>query len=261
VAAGDTERAVTVALAALAKDVPSLDAEWLLPLATRALADHAVACRDRHDDPTGAQRDLRQLRRSYPTGIVDDTTPGLWYRRLVRAMQELADAETARGLNSPGQAAQWHRAAVACHDACVAWEEAYCRWHEAEATLRSPATRHDGVTALREAHRLATDLQAAPLLTQLEALARTARIPLATPTPRTAADAEIAGLTGREREILAHLIAGRTYAEIAKALVLSEKTVSVHVSNMLRKTGTANRVELAQLAHRLGMHIGEPAVD
>ena len=35
------------------------------------------------------------------------------------------------------------------------------------------------------------------------------------------------------------------------ALVLSEKTVSVHVSNMLRKTGTANRVELTQLAHRL----------
>jgi DNA-binding NarL/FixJ family response regulator len=53
------------------------------------------------------------------------------------------------------------------------------------------------------------------------------------------------GVTGREREILAQLIAGRTYAEIAKALVLSAKTVSVHVSNMLRKTGTANRVELA----------------
>jgi DNA-binding CsgD family transcriptional regulator len=64
-----------------------------------------------------------------------------------------------------------------------------------------------------------------------------------------------------EREILAHLIAGRTYAEIAMALVLSEKTVSVHVSNMLRKTGTANRVELAQLAHRLGTHTSQPAVD
>ena len=35
------------------------------------------------------------------------------------------------------------------------------------------------------------------------------------------------------------------------ALVVSEKTVSVHVSNMLRKTGTANRVELAQLTRRL----------
>ena len=52
-------------------------------------------------------------------------------------------------------------------------------------------------------------------------------------------------------------VAGRTVSaaayrlgEIARTLVLSEKTVSVHISNMLRKTGTASRVELAQLAHR-----------
>ncbi|WP_275410974.1 LuxR C-terminal-related transcriptional regulator [Paractinoplanes rishiriensis] len=36
---------------------------------------------------------------------------------------------------------------------------------------------------------------------------------------------------------------------MVRALVLSEKTVSVHISNMLRKTGTTGRVELAQLAH------------
>jgi DNA-binding NarL/FixJ family response regulator len=58
-------------------------------------------------------------------------------------------------------------------------------------------------------------------------------------------------LTSREREVLAHIVAGRTYGEIARELVLSEKTVSVHVSNMLHKTGAANRVELAQLARRL----------
>ena len=44
---------------------------------------------------------------------------------------------------------------------------------------------------------------------------------------------------------------GEAVAEIARALVVSEKTVSVHVSNMLRKTGTVNRVELAQLTRRL----------
>jgi DNA-binding NarL/FixJ family response regulator len=43
--------------------------------------------------------------------------------------------------------------------------------------------------------------------------------------------------------------------------VLSEKTVSVHISNMLRKTGTANGVELAQLAQRLGVHVGGPTVE
>jgi DNA-binding CsgD family transcriptional regulator len=61
----------------------------------------------------------------------------------------------------------------------------------------------------------------------------------------------LSSLTPRGREILAHIVAGRTSAEIARALVVSEKTVSVHVSNMLRKTGTANRVELAQLTRRL----------
>ncbi len=43
-------------------------------------------------------------------------------------------------------------------------------------------------------------------------------------------------------------VAGSTYAEIANTLVISEKTVSSHVSNLLRKTHTSSRVELAQLA-------------
>ncbi len=57
-------------------------------------------------------------------------------------------------------------------------------------------------------------------------------------------EAEVA----RVREILDHVRAGRTYGEIARALVLSEKTVSSHVSNMLRKTGAANRYDLAARA-------------
>ena len=39
-------------------------------------------------------------------------------------------------------------------------------------------------------------------------------------------------LTAREREILAHVMAGHTYREIARALVISEKTVSSHISNL-----------------------------
>jgi DNA-binding NarL/FixJ family response regulator len=33
--------------------------------------------------------------------------------------------------------------------------------------------------------------------------------------------------------------------------VLSEKTVSAHISHLLHKTGTTNRIELAQLARRV----------
>jgi len=64
--------------------------------------------------------------------------------------------------------------------------------------------------------------------------------------PEQAAD--LAGLTAREREILGHIVAGRTYSEIARVLVISEKTVSSHVSNLLRKTGTSNRIDLSRRA-------------
>jgi DNA-binding NarL/FixJ family response regulator len=47
------------------------------------------------------------------------------------------------------------------------------------------------------------------------------------------------------------LVAGRSNGEIAKELVISDKTVSVHVSSILRKTRTATRVEAAALAERL----------
>ena len=59
------------------------------------------------------------------------------------------------------------------------------------------------------------------------------------------------GLTPREQEVLGHLVAGRTYAEIARSLYISDKTVSAHVSNLLRKTGTASRHEVSALVLRL----------
>ena len=58
-------------------------------------------------------------------------------------------------------------------------------------------------------------------------------------------------LTGREREILRHLVDGLTYAEIARTLFISEKTVSSHVSNVLRKTGTSSRHEVSALSLRV----------
>jgi len=54
--------------------------------------------------------------------------------------------------------------------------------------------------------------------------------------------------------VLSHLVAGRTNAEIARDLFISDKTVSVHVTNVLRKTGTPNRIEAASLALRLGFN-------
>ena len=61
------------------------------------------------------------------------------------------------------------------------------------------------------------------------------------------------GLTPREREVLALVADGRTNRQIAEALFISDKTASVHVSNILAKLGVANRAEAAVTAHRLGL--------
>jgi len=98
---------------------------------------------------------------------------------------------------------------------------------------------------------------AAPLVAETESLALVARINLAEPGPPPEPSAQhsvLATLTTREREVLSHLVAGRTNAEIARDLFISDKTVSVHVTNVLRKTGTANRIEAASLALRLGFN-------
>jgi DNA-binding CsgD family transcriptional regulator len=61
------------------------------------------------------------------------------------------------------------------------------------------------------------------------------------------------GLTDREREVLLLVAAGHSNPEIAKALFISAKTASVHVSNILAKLGVSGRVEAAAVVHRLGV--------
>ncbi len=60
-------------------------------------------------------------------------------------------------------------------------------------------------------------------------------------------------LTDREREVLLHIADGRSNREIARALVLSEKTVKTHVSNILMKLDLADRTQAALWAVRHGM--------
>jgi DNA-binding NarL/FixJ family response regulator len=52
-------------------------------------------------------------------------------------------------------------------------------------------------------------------------------------------------LTAREREVLGLLAEGMANKQIAKVLGISVRTVTVHVSNLLRKTGASSRTEAA----------------
>ncbi|MDG9703598.1 response regulator transcription factor [Streptomyces sp. DH37] len=60
-------------------------------------------------------------------------------------------------------------------------------------------------------------------------------------------------LTEREREVLALIADGRSNREIARHLVLSEKTVKTHVSNILMKLDLADRTQAALWAVRHGV--------
>ena len=100
----------------------------------------------------------------------------------------------------------------------------------------------------------ASRLGARPLLDDIDALSRRTRINVdITVTVLDDNDVTRLGLTPREAEVLALVAAGHTNRQIGTELYVSEKTASVHVSNILRKLGVTTRVEAAAVAQRLGV--------
>lgn len=62
----------------------------------------------------------------------------------------------------------------------------------------------------------------------------------------------VANLTEREREVLAHVAAGRRNKEIARRLCISEATVENHLHHAFGKLGVKNRVQAAVCAFQCG---------
>jgi DNA-binding NarL/FixJ family response regulator len=60
-------------------------------------------------------------------------------------------------------------------------------------------------------------------------------------------------LTPREAEVLAHIAAGLSNAEIAATLYVSEATVKTHVNHIFGKTGLRDRAQLVGYAFRNGL--------
>ena len=170
------------------------------------------------------------------------------------ARAALFAAESGRAEGVEDQVGLWREAVAACASAGLGWEEQTASWQLAAALVEAGVSGTEAAELLRGVHDYATRQGAVPLKARVEELAASARISLAPPglPSADAVPAAFTGLTTRESEVLAHLVANRTNAEIAQTLYISEKTVSVHVSNLLRKTATGSRREVAALARRVG---------
>lgn len=59
---------------------------------------------------------------------------------------------------------------------------------------------------------------------------------------------KLASLTEREREVMSLAVAGYHNKEIARALGISHRTVEIHKSRIMHKTGASNLLELARMA-------------
>jgi DNA-binding NarL/FixJ family response regulator len=70
---------------------------------------------------------------------------------------------------------------------------------------------------------------------------------------RAGAEDAMRVLTGREREVAAEVAAGRSNADIAARLYMSEATVKAHVSRVMAKLGVTNRVQVAIMARDAGL--------
>jgi DNA-binding CsgD family transcriptional regulator/tetratricopeptide (TPR) repeat protein len=249
----------------VAEAIPLVEANprYAAPLFTLGLrieADRANLARAPHAGqpvPDDTATTLLRLLDHATAGPAAATIPEL------AAWQTTAIAEQTRQTDRTEPRA-WESAVAAWERLGHPYRVAYAQFRQAEALMTGPGhndttTKTAAATMLGHAADLTDRVRARPLHTEIAALTRRARL---APIPPANADAQVRraptpaeklGLTPRETEVLALVAAGHSNRQIAHALFVSPKTVSVHVSNILSKLGVATRIEAAAIAHRLGL--------
>ena len=67
------------------------------------------------------------------------------------------------------------------------------------------------------------------------------------------------GLTRREVDVVQHIAAGHSNAEIAAVQFVSEATVKTHINHIFAKTGVRDRAQLVGYAFRAGLASPHPS--
>jgi len=120
--------------------------------------------------------------------------------------------------------------------------------------LAAASQRDEALERLSDAYRCARKLGAGPLASaaaqEVAALGESVAQRLGS---RAAAAADGSQLTRRELEVLRHVAVGRTNKEIAQELFISQRTVDMHVRNLLGKLDCRSRVEASHRAGELGL--------
>lgn len=218
----------------------------------RATADLARSARIKGDS-SALEAAIEAGERFYTDMTEKVALPGP-AKREVGCLAAQCDAELSRLYGRPDPDS-WQRAVDAWLELSMTYRAAYCRLRWAENALASRADRSDVEPVLRELYEFLNGLGARLLEDEVRALARRARIDLGDRYP-----SDPYGLTDREREVLDQVARGSTNRQIAEALFISEKTASVHVSNILRKLVVTNRSEAASRAIREGLvDVTDPA--
>ena len=215
-------------------------------LAIRIEADALDAARltARRADPAATRVRSERIRAAVDGAVARIARADGSHRPVFTLFQTLIGAQLSR-IPGPADPGLWDQ--VATHELAGPFLAGYARLQQA-AGLLTHRRRREATIALREAKAAAGRLGAVPMHAEIAALARRARLDLAEPAPRSP-DPDPVGLTRRELEVIRLLSDGLSNAEIARTLYISEKTASVHVSNILRKLGVTSRIQAATALH------------
>ncbi|MBB3590623.1 ATP/maltotriose-dependent transcriptional regulator MalT [Rhizobium sp. BK529] len=134
------------------------------------------------------------------------------------------------------------------------WQEAADIWTDRRAPYLAALALLDGDSdALYRALATLETLGATTVVTHVKDMIRKRSGRLATRGPRASTQANAAGLTTREMDVLRLIDEGRSNAEIGAQLFVSAKTVDHHISSILAKLNAKSRGQAAAEGRRLGL--------